>query len=61
LCDTKPPANPPGIPQAAAAISAFSVLDLPANIPAQPFRTRLAPTTMVTQGFLLLIFPLDQT
>ena len=33
LYDTKPPANPPGIPQAAAPISAFCVLDLPANIP----------------------------
>ena len=46
-----------GIPQAAAAISAVSVLFDISDIPAQPFRTRPTPTTIASQDFLSLIIP----
>ena len=54
LCATQPPANAAGIPQAAAAIAAFSVLDL-FDIHAQPCRTRPTPTTIASHDFLSLI------
>jgi hypothetical protein len=56
LFATRPPATAAGIPQAAAAINAFSVLVL-FDIHAQPCRTRPAPTTTASQDFLSNIFP----
>jgi hypothetical protein len=54
LFATRPPATAAGIPQAAAAINAVSVLVL-FDIPAQPCRTRPTPTTTASQDFLSLI------
>jgi hypothetical protein len=51
LCDTKPPAAAAGIPQPRAPTSAAWFLDMPA----QPFRTKLAPTATTSQDFISLI------